>query len=210
MLDQILLIVFLLSFPLLIMWAEGKSKVIRWLSPIIICYLVGIIAGNIPGLSFNQAILEDVTSISVVLAIPLLLFSANFSRMMKQVRPALLAFFLGISGVILCSVFAFLIFRDQLSQPGAVSGMMIGVYTGGTFNMSAIGIALDVEEEVFILLNSADIVFSGIYFIFLMTIGKPILSLFLPVYKEKRKNHNKHLEKVQPEEDSGRSLKKKK
>ena len=203
----LLLLPVLLGLPVLILRLEKRSRVIRWVSPIIICYLVGIIAGNITGLSFNQAILEDVTSISVVLAIPLLLFSANFSRMMKQVRPALLAFFLGISGVILCSVFAFLIFRDQLSQPGAVSGMMIGVYTGGTFNMSAIGIALDVEEEVFILLNSADIVFSGIYFIFLMTIGKPILSLFLPVYKEKRKNHNKHLEEVQAEEDSGRSLK---
>ena len=203
----LLLLPVLLGLPVLILRLEKRSRVIRWDSPIIICYLVGIIAGNIPGLSFNQEILEDVTSISVVLAIPLLLFSANFSRMMKQVRPALLAFFLGISGVILCSVFAFLIFRDQLSQPGAVSGMMIGVYTGGTFNMSAIGIALDVEEEVFILLNSADIVFSGIYFIFLMTIGKPILSLFLPVYKEKRKNHNKHLEEVPAEEDSGRSLK---
>jgi uncharacterized membrane protein len=206
-LTTLLLLPVILGLPVLILQLEKRSRVIRWISPIIICYLVGIIAGNIPGLSFNQEILENVTSISVILAIPLLLFSANFSRMMKQIRPALLAFMMGIFSVIVCSVLAFLIFRDQLSQPGAVSGMMIGVYTGGTFNMSAIGIALDVEEEVFILLNSADIVFSGIYFIFLMTIGKRILSLFLPCHKERWKNNNLHLQKVQTEEDSGKSLK---
>ena len=206
-LTTFLLLPVILGLPILILRLEKRSQVIRWISPIIICYLVGIIAGNIPGLLFNQAILEKVTTISVLLAIPLLLFSANFSRMIKQVRPALLAFFLGISGVIICSVVAFFVFRDQLAQPGAASGMMIGVYTGGTFNMSAIGIALDVEEEVFILLNSADIVFSGIYFIFLMTIGKRILSLFLPSYKEKWKNHNMPDEKVQPEKNSHRSLK---
>ncbi|MCP4311510.1 MAG: DUF819 family protein, partial [Bacteroidetes bacterium] len=144
-LTTLLLFPILLGLPVLIIRLESKSKIIRWISPIIICYLVGIIMGNIPGLSFNNEILEGITSISVLLAIPLLLFSANFSRMMKQVRPALLAYILGIFGVITCSVLAFLIFRDQLAQPGAASGMMIGVYTGGTFNMSAIGIALGVE-----------------------------------------------------------------
>jgi uncharacterized membrane protein len=71
--------------------------------------------------------------------------------------------------------------------------MMIGVYTGGTPNMSAIGLALNVEEEVFILLNSADVIFSGIYFIFLLTVGKKVLGLFLPKFK-KRWNNGEHIE----------------
>ncbi|MEN8229478.1 MAG: DUF819 family protein [Bacteroidota bacterium] len=205
-LTAILLLPLLLGLPVLIIRMEKRSRIVRWLSPIIICYLVGISIGNIPGLSLNDEILGHISIASVLLAIPLLLFSANFSRMMKQVRPALLAFFLGIFAVIACSVIAFLLFREQLSQPGAVSGMMIGVYTGGTFNMSAIKIALGVEEEVFILLNSADIVFSGIYFVFLLTIGKRILSLFLPSFK-KNWNNNMDAMKVQPGEDSGRTLK---
>ena len=203
----ILLLPLLLGLPVLVVWLEKRSRIIGWISPIVICYLVGIIMGNIPGLSFNNEMLNKITSISVLLAIPLLLFSANFFRMLKQARPALLSFFLGILGVITCSVVAFLIFRDQLSQPGTVSGMMIGVYTGGTPNMSAIGIALEVEEEVFILLNSADIVFSGIYFIFLLTVGKRILSLFLPSFKKKWNNHNMNAPEVQPTEDSSRTLK---
>jgi len=205
-LTTLVLLPFLLGIPLLIIWLEKRSRIIQWLSPIIICYLMGIIIGNIPGLFFSHNLLEGITSVSVLLAIPLLLFSANFSRMIKQVKPAMFAYFLGVFGVIVCSVIAYLIFRDQLTQPDAVTGMMIGVYTGGTFNMSAIGIALDVEEEVFILLNSADIVFSGMYFLFLMTIGKRILSLFLPSFKKKWSTSGSPAGDVQAAEDSGRKV----
>ena len=180
----ILLIVFLLSFPLLVMWAEGKSKVIRWISPIIVCYIVGIVIGNIPGLSLNGEVLKNTTGISVILAIPLLLFSANLPVLLKQIRPALFSFLLGIAGVIVSVLLAYWIFGDRVSDAHAVSGMMIGVYTGGTQNMSAIGMGLGVEEETFILLNSADILFSGVYFLFLLTVVKRIMARFLPAYKK--------------------------
>lgn len=183
--NQILLIVFLLSFPLLIMWAEGKSKVIRWISPIIVCYLVGITIGNIPALSLNSEVLETTTNFSVVLAIPLLLLSANLPVLLKQVRPALFSFFLGITGVIVCVLLAYWIFGGRVSDAHAVSGMMIGVYTGGTQNMSAIWLGLeDVPRETFIVLNSADILFSGAYFFLLLTAVKRIMSRLLPAYKK--------------------------
>ena len=99
-----------------------------------------------------------------------------------------------------------MVFRDDLTQPAAAVGMMIGVYTGGTFNMSAIGIALGVEEEVFILLNSADIVFSGIYFIFLLTIGQRVLGRFLPSHKRKWINDHRPKEGVLKTGDPGRKF----
>ncbi|MCK4992667.1 MAG: DUF819 family protein, partial [Bacteroidales bacterium] len=47
-----------------------------------------------------------------------------------------------------------------------------------------IGMGLGVEEETFILLNSADILFSGVYFLFLLTVVKRIMARFLPAYKK--------------------------
>lgn len=137
--------------------------------------------------------LELTTMVSVVLAIPLLLFSANLPVLLKQVRPALFSFFLGISGVIICVLLAYGIFGDRIAEPHAVSGMMIGVYTGGTQNMSAIGMALTVEEETFVLLNSADIVFSGAYFLLLLTVLKRFMARILPAYK--REKNGSHSEK---------------
>jgi uncharacterized membrane protein len=187
MAQLITLIAFLLGFPFLVMWAEKRTRVVRWISPIIICYLVGILVGNIPGLMLNRDVQETASMISVVLAIPLLLFSANLQVLLKQVRPALFSFFLGIAGVLLVASLAFLLFRDRISDAHAASGMMVGCYTGGTQNMSAIGMGLDVDEEVFVLLNSADIVFSGIYFIFLLTAAHKILGGVLPSYRQKLK-----------------------
>ena len=188
MLTTIILMTVILGLPVLVIRLEKTSKLVRSLSPIIICYLVGIGIGNIPGLDLDKELLNTVTGVSVFLAIPLLLFSANFYKLIKVVRPALFSFFLGIVAVVICAVAAYLIFGGQMDQPDAAAGMMIGVYTGGTPNMSAIGIALDVEEEVFILLNSADIVFSGIYFIFLLTIGRRVLGRILPSFKKRWEN----------------------
>lgn len=184
MITSILLLTLLLGFPALIIRMERRSRFVRWISPIILCYLTGILLGNIPGLSLNKELLTVTQYAAVLLAIPLLLFSSDFKRMLQQVRPALFAFFLGIVAVISCSLLAFWIFRGRVLEPGAVSGMMVGVYTGGTPNMNAIGLALGVEEEVYIILNSADILFSGIYFAFLLTIGKRILGLFLPSFRQ--------------------------
>ena len=184
MLHSIILVTFLLGFPLFIMWAEGKSRLVRWISPIIICYLVGIAIGNIPFLTLNQEVLENSSIVAVLLAIPLLLFSANLFLMLKQAKPALFSFFLGIAGVLVVAFLAYLLFRDRIADPHIASGMMIGVYTGGTQNMSAIGIALDAGNELFVILNSADIVFSSIYLLFLMTVAKRVLGFILPVKKE--------------------------
>jgi uncharacterized membrane protein len=137
--------------------------------------------GNLPWLSLNQEVLEYSTMTSVILAIPLLLFSAHLPFLVKQVKPALFSFFLGVVSVVVTASLAFWVFRERIHDAYNASGMIVGVYTGGTQNMNAIGIALGVEEETFVLLNSADIVFTGIYFFFLLSVAKRVLTKVLPV-----------------------------
>jgi uncharacterized membrane protein len=61
-------------------------------------------------------------------------------------------------------------------------GMLTGVYVGGTPNLNAIGIALEVPTETLALVNTAEIVYGGIYFLLLLTVIKPLLSIFLKKY----------------------------
>ncbi len=183
MLGTILQLSFVCFFPAITIAAANRYKVFKYLSPIILCYLTGIVAGNIRFLDFDRNLMTNVTGISIFIAIPLLLFSSDIVKWLKHSKTTFLSFFLGVLGVVTSSIIACLIFRDNLEEAEEVAGMMIGVYTGGTPNMSAIGLSLKVEEETFILLNSADIVFSAIYFIFLLTIAKKTLLLFLPRFK---------------------------
>ncbi len=61
--------------------------------------------------------------------------------------------------------------------------MMIGVYTGGTPNLAAIARALGVEEDLYILTHTVELVIGAVILLFLITGAKPLFSLFLKPYK---------------------------
>jgi uncharacterized membrane protein len=176
-------IVMLLLLPALIIYSAKKVRIIRWLSPIVVCYIIGIVAGNLPFVSLDRELLRTLAEVSVCLATPMLLFSCDFMKWLKNSRNTFLSFFLGTVAVVIVAVLAFLIFNGSILDGWKVAGMTVGLYTGATVNLTAIGIALDVNEETFIVLNSADLLFGGIYFFFLITIGKKVMGLFLPRFK---------------------------
>jgi uncharacterized membrane protein len=184
LISNITQLVFVILFPALAIMFCRWSKVLKFISPIIICYLIGIIIGNTVQQWLNKEMLTTVYELSVCLAIPVLLFSSNFFRWLGHSRTTFLSFFFAVLAVVTGSVITFFIFRHNIPDANKISGMLIGVYTGGTPNMSAIGLALGVDEEIFLLLNSADIFFCAFYFIFLITVAKKFFSLFLPAYKD--------------------------
>ena len=183
MIYTIIQILFILLFPAAAIFLKERSKFFAWLSPIIICFIAGIALAN-SGLRLETGLLTTVTEVSIALAIPVLLFSSDFLAWLKQAKMTLLSYFLGVIAILVSSTTAYFLFRSVQPQSDAVAGMLTGVYTGGTPNMSAVGIALGVKEEVFILLNSADVVNGAVYFLLLITVIRPFLGLFLPHYKK--------------------------
>lgn len=180
MASTILLSGFVLFFPAITLYSEQKYRIIQWIGAVVICYVSGMLLGNLPFLEINTAIFHTLSEASVSLAIPALLFSAKLSNAWKHTRQAILSFTLCAIAVSISGTVASWLLAGNITDAWKLSGMLIGVYTGGTPNMSAIGKALAVDEELFILVNSADILLSGVYFIFLITIGQRSLQLFLP------------------------------
>lgn len=166
---------FLLFFPALTRWGEKRYKPLRWLGAMTICYLVGLLLGNQPWISIPSDFLNTIMEASVSLAIPAMLLTANPRQLLNTGRQGLLAFgFAALSAAIAASL-AYFIAGASLHNSANISGMLASVYTGGTPNMSAVGLALEVEHELFLVLNSADIILSGLYFGFLLTIGPALL-----------------------------------
>ncbi len=188
------LVVFLL-FPVAAIVGARKFPPLRWLGPIVVCYAFGIILANL-GLTpaptvagidgadpeSTQTAAELLTSITVILAIPLLLFSADFRRWLRIARPAGISFVLSMVSIITVSAFTVQVFDDLGADSSAVAGMTVGVYTGGTPNMAAIGRALDVPDTTFIALNAADLAASAVYLLLLMTVAVRVLRRFLPAF----------------------------
>jgi uncharacterized membrane protein len=176
----VILATFLL--PLAIMKAEARIKLIGWLSPVVCCYAVGIILGNALGNFWNQNFARTISEVSVLLALPLLLFSTDLLGWLKLAKTTLISFGLVILSVMICSLVAGHFFRGYDAEVWKMAGMMVGVYTGGTPNLMAIGKALEVRDDVFIVLNAVDVVLGGTYLLFIMSVGVKLLTKLLPAF----------------------------
>ncbi len=178
--EAIAQIVIALAVPVVVLWLEPYAKPVRTLSPVVVCYLVGMAFGNQGLVVFSNDLALGICNVTVALAIPLLLFSVDLSAWLKLARNTVVSFSLTIVAVAVSGAFAHLLFADLLAETPSMAGMLAGVYTGGTPNMAAVGTALEVRPEIFILLNAADMVASFAYLMFLLVLAVRIPPRFLP------------------------------
>jgi len=83
------------------------------------------------------------------------------------------------------AILGFFVFRERIPEVWRISGMMIGVYTGGTANMMAIATSVGVDTETIVLTNTVEMIIGAIIFLFLITGAKPLFGLFMKPYKFK-------------------------
>ncbi|MBL8955874.1 MAG: DUF819 family protein [Myxococcaceae bacterium] len=164
-------VVLCVAFPAVALWGAKKSALVEKIGPVVLCYGFGIVLGNLPGLSLDKAASMGVSSGAVPLAIPLLLFSTEVSAWRKLARSLLLCFVLACLAAVVAAGAVGWFFKAN-DEWWKIAGMLVGVYVGGTANMSAIGTALGVRESTFVLLNAADVVAGGSYLLFLVSVGQ--------------------------------------
>lgn len=137
-------------------------------------------------LILNQigSVQDTIMSIAIPIALPLLLFSLDIKRWLKMAKEALLSLILGVSSLIIVVVAGYFLFKDQIQESWKVAGMLCGVYTGGTPNLAAIGTALDVSPNVFVLTHTYDLVLGSVTLLFLLTGAQKVFNLILPHFNE--------------------------
>ncbi len=126
---------------------------------------------------------DMLTSITIPLAIPLLLFSLNIKKWFRLAGTTFLSLVLALTSVFLVVLLGFYIFRDKIPEIGKIAGMLIGIYSGGTPNLASIKEALHVDPDIFIMTHTADIVIGAICMLFLLTVAQKFFLLFLPPFK---------------------------
>ena len=183
-LSILLQVIFMVFFPAFLLWLIKKVPFLDWLGPIVLCYATGMLIANLPFIHIYDQVSTNVMKIAVPLAIGLLLLPTDFVHWLRYAGKTMLSFGLCIVAITISSITVTYLFAENLPNADKLAGMVIGVYTGGTPNMSAIGMSLGVDNEVFILLNSADIAIGGLYLLFLMSICQRLLLQFLPEFKK--------------------------
>ena len=90
-----------LLLPLMIIKLEKKVKLIEWLSPIVCCYALGILLGNLLGPLWDHALARTLSEVSVMLSLPLLLISVDLLGWFKLAKTTIISFVLLIVCVML-------------------------------------------------------------------------------------------------------------
>ncbi len=180
--------------PAFLLFYSTKFSIINKIGIVVFCYGIGLVMGNIQ--IIPESILgtqSDVMGVTILLGIPLVLFSENVVKWAKMAKTTFISLLLGVVSVVVLVFVGYYIFRDSIPEIWKISGMMIGVYTGGTPNLAAIARALAVDEELYILTHTAELVIGALILLFLITGAKPLFGKFLRPYKEggKSKAHPK-------------------
>ncbi|MEM9718734.1 MAG: DUF819 family protein [Bacteroidota bacterium] len=170
------------GIPLLLLIGEKHIAIIRKLGPVVLCYGMGIALGNIPGWQQHAHIGEQVYQVAAILAIPLVLFSADLLSWAKLAKGTLLSFAFAALAACMSSFLAYYLIGHQLDYSGELTGMSVGVYTGGTQNLTAIGVGLGVPAELIAKANVADTIVSAVYLLLVLSVLPSFLSRILPSY----------------------------
>lgn len=182
--------------PRLMVSLSKRVRILGMLGPVFLCYAAGILLSLVIP---ETQIAMDLSEILVPIAIPLILFSADLSSVKRLARPMLVSFLLVAVSVILVASASFAIYRNLIPDTYKYAGMLIGLYTGGTPNLMAIGAALGVSDSHIVLANAADVVVGGTYFLLLISVmprlSRKFLKPFQPSNMDSDASDIEHLEK---------------
>lgn len=191
MILNIIMLFLIFLVPILII-KHSDFVITKWIGSIGSAYLFGILFATIIyligllGLDImpSSDIGEISGIVSISIAIPLLLFSANLLEAKKLSKTVLKSATSLVLSAILVSALTFFIYGKTVGFGAELSGMAIGLYTGGTPNLNAIGNIFGLDSTTIGVANLSDMIIGGVFYLFLLVLSKPLLSKILKASKD--------------------------
>jgi len=175
-----LLVIFLL--PAGVLRLIRRFPFLKAIGAIALCYLCGFLISLLP-VGYDKELSQTVASVLVAVAIPLILSGFDLRSIKSLAREMLIGCGLQlVSAVLAAAAGAFIAFRLGVVCAPQLAGMAIGLYTGGTPNLIAIGNALIPTAgapAVITAANTADFFVGGLWFLLVLTVLRPVYRRFL-------------------------------
>ena len=188
---NVLVVLLMALAPRAMVLLSKRFRLLGMLGPVFLCYAGGILMSLVIP---EKKIAMDISEILVPIAIPLILFSADLRAIKHLAKPMLNSFLLVAAAVTLVASSAYFLFRSIVPEAYKYAGMIIGLYTGGTPNLMAIGSALNVNDSHIVLANAADVIVGGTYFLLLISVMPRLARRFLkPFVKQSQQTDEGYL-----------------
>jgi uncharacterized membrane protein len=185
MITNIIWVLFYLFCPALILYLCSKNKLLDSVGAIVLCYVLGLIIGNIGIFPEHIASIQDAMNTVVIpLALPLIFFSMNLKSWSRQAGMAAKAFAGALMSVIIASFSMYGIFAPLMGEEAwKMSGMLVGCYTGGTPNLAAIANGLDITSSSYMAVHASDVLVCGVLFLLILSVIPRMLKRILPPFR---------------------------
>lgn len=176
-------------FPIIIIILFTKYRWAKKIGTVMLAYAVGIIialmgilpSGTTPSAVGLQSLQKTLMSITVPLAIPLMLFNSDFKLWTKSLPKTMAVLGGGMLSIIIAVFVGYMIFRhSNIPQFEKVAAMMTGLYTGGTMNFTAIGMALEVKPNIMAITLTFETIVTFPFILFIVAGGYKIFRKILP------------------------------
>lgn len=184
LLISLLTVALLGGLPLLLRRAADRLPLVN---DVVLCFLVGSLLSHglrwgVPDEAWQASSFsagKTMLSLSVVVAIPMLLLSSDVRQLGRQLGRYLFAFVCCVAAILVAALGTAYLFPD-LPDLATATGGLVGVYIGGTPNLVAVLYALKAPETLFVTLNATDAFCSGLYFLFLISAARTVYGWVLP------------------------------
>ena len=176
--------------PILIIELFKRFAWMQKIGTVVAAYAIGILfaltgfvhfePGTAAALSFSK-IQSTLMSVTVPLAIPLMLFNCDFKLWTKALPKTLWSLVGGLGAVLTAVVTGYFIFRTpDVPEFNKIAAMMTGIYTGGTMNFNALGASLGVDKTVMAIVLAFEMVLTTPYIFFIIGGGYKVFRKILP------------------------------
>ncbi len=133
--------------------------------------------------AFKVYKLQDLLmTLSIPIAIPLLLFSLNIKSWFRMAGKTFLSMILAIISVTIVVGLVGYFYKPHIPNMNKIAGMLTGLYTGGTPNLASLKMMLNVDVDTYIKVHTYDMVPSLLYLLFLISFGRVLFRKFLLPY----------------------------
>ena len=192
-----LIIALYVLVPVLIIECFKRWTWMQKIGTVVAAYAVGIIFAltgfvhfepeTAEALSFGK-IQSTLMSITVPLAIPLMLFNCDFKLWTKALPKTIWSLVGGVIAVLVAVISGYFIFRNpEIPDFNNVAAMMTGIYTGGTMNFNALGASLGVDKTQMAIVLAFEMVLTTPYIFFIIGGGYKVFRKILPYQDITRK-----------------------
>ncbi len=160
-----------------------EFKLTKMVGTIGMAYLLGLIVALVlflltlvdVNIILNQDAGEIISFSAIGIGIPLLLFSSNLKEAKKLSKMVIKSFLILIISVVVVTAIVFYTYAKNIDNGAVFSAAAIGLYTGGTPNLNAITNIFGLDSNLIALANLSDIIIGAVFYVFLLTLAKPLL-----------------------------------